>query len=663
MKSRETVVYRSIIALLSGLFIAVSFFAHKSYSAPLLANYFLGTLPSDPDSINKLSRTDLLILSPEQAITNRATIERIRSQNPEIILLAYVSAKSYNQNWKQYPSSVLYGDFKVKDEWWLRDTKGGIVSNWPGLKSVDMNEDWSNYLLNFVKTKIISQGIWDGVMWDEVYDGLATVNGGDLDLNRDGVRDDSAWVNQEWVRRTNYLLEKSRELGVKYILTNGSSIESMQKYINGRMYEDYPTPWEASGAWGAIMTRLEKIIPLNQEPRMYVFNGNTNNTGKKNDFRRMRFGLASSLLVSNVYYSFDYGAKDHSQVWWYDEYDTRLGEPLGDAQSLTNQPRFREGVWRRDFTNGIVLLNTTNVSQEVDLGGEHEKIIGTQDPKVNDGGITSKVALGARDGMIMYKTFKKIENTLVKNGAFLRFYRADGSRARNGFFYFEEGLPGGTKIHEGDLDGDGRTEKIIVTGKKLEIFNSSGERWLSDYPFGGDFKGEMQVAVGGAAGKEVQLVVAPSTGGKVQIYNYHGGVVKSDWYPLGKKYQGGFSVSIGSFDKGKTSKIILGSGRVQSAEVLVFNNALKLEQRFYPYGKNYRGQIALVAGDFNGDVVEDIATVSGSDRKPLVRVFTAKGKKTSEFTISGFFGSQVMTLGAIEVSGEAKQELVVMSDN
>ncbi len=665
MKFWKIFIYRGIISLLLGIFLAMSFFVHKSYSAPLLANYFLGTLPADPISIDNLSKTDLLILSPEQAITNRVTIERIKRQNPQIILLAYVSAKSYNENWKHYPANVLYNDFRVKDEWWLRDTKGGIVSNWPGLKSVDMSEAWSNYLLDFVKTKIISQGIWDGVFWDEVYDGLSTVNGGDIDLDRDGVRDDATLLNQEWVRRTNYLLGLSRaELGVKYILTNGSSIESMQKYINGRMYENFPTPWEANGDWGAIMTRLEKIRFFNQEPRLYVFNSNTNNTGKRNNYRQMRFGLASSLLVNNIYYSFDFGDKDHAQVWWYDEYDAKLGEPVGEARSLANQPRFREGVWRRDYENGIVLLNTTGESQEVDLGGEYEKIIGAQDPKVNDGNIADKARLGARDGMIMYKMFKRVEAVAVKNGSFLRFYRADGSRARNGFFSFEEGLAGGTKIYNGDLDGDGKSEKILVTGNKLEIFNSLGARWLEDRPFGGDFKGEIRLAVGKiAGGKEVQLVVAPATGGKVLIYNYHGEIVKADWYPFGKSYRGGFSPALASFDGGKTNKIILAAVSGRSAEIGVFNSSGKLEQRFYPYGKNYRGGFTIATGDFNGDKAEEIATVQSAAAKPLVRLFTAKGKKLSEFTISGFFGSQAITLGAVEVNNEGRKELVVMSDN
>src|SRR3989338_3356008 len=86
--------YRGVLAILLGVLVVVFATVQPTASAPLLANYYLGTLPSDKESIDRLSLTDVLILSPEQAITNRATIDTIRQRNPKVILLAYVSARS-----------------------------------------------------------------------------------------------------------------------------------------------------------------------------------------------------------------------------------------------------------------------------------------------------------------------------------------------------------------------------------------------------------------------------------------------------------------------------------------------------------------------------------------------------------------------------------------
>jgi hypothetical protein len=295
------------------------------------------------------------------------------------------------------------------------------------------------------------------------------------------MQDKASDADAEWLRRTNYLLSQSRkQLPVKYFVINGTSIPGVQPYVNGRMFENYPTPWEANGSWGGLMTTLAANQKANVAPQLYIFNSNTNNTGNRNDFRNMRFGLTSSLLTNNTYFAFDYGTNDHSQTWEYDEYNVKLGDPIAPPVSRNNEPAFKEtDVWKREYSNGIALVNPTGQSQTVELGAEYEKIIGTQDKKVNDGAITDRVTLGAKDGIVMMKTLEgisSIKNTTFKNGSFLRFFDLKGNRARNGFFAFDKSYQGSATIYQGDLDGDGGEEKVVATGAKLEIFNSNGDR-------------------------------------------------------------------------------------------------------------------------------------------------------------------------------------------
>src|SRR5262249_46484570 len=85
--------------------------------------------------------------------------------------------------------------------------------------------------------------------------------------------------------------------------------------------------------------------------------------------------LGSALLIG-AYAAYDGGDSGHHQRWWYDEYDACgigkgwLGLPLGPAfaagdpattlaqalQTWTNR-ELASTLWRRDFTNGIVLVN------------------------------------------------------------------------------------------------------------------------------------------------------------------------------------------------------------------------------------------------------------------------------------------------------------------
>ena len=103
----------------------------------------------------------------------------------------------------------------------------------------------------------------------------------------------------------------------------------------------------------------------------------------------------------------------------------------------------------------MAVVNSTNKKQTVELGGEYEKIHGTQDPEINDGSIITETAVDGYDGLLLLKTFVTLNDVLFTNGDFARFFRANGERARNGFFIFEEGYDGGDQIIRIDLNGNG----------------------------------------------------------------------------------------------------------------------------------------------------------------------------------------------------------------
>jgi hypothetical protein len=79
-----------------------------------------------------------------------------------------------------------------------------------------------------------------------------------------------------------------------------------------------------------------------------------------------------------------------------------LGYPSNTAQGARQTASWQSGVWRRDFDNGIVLVNPKgNGAQTVSLGGSFTKLIGTQAPTVNDGSTVTSVTLADRDGIIL----------------------------------------------------------------------------------------------------------------------------------------------------------------------------------------------------------------------------------------------------------------------
>jgi hypothetical protein len=60
-------------------------------------------------------------------------------------------------------------------------------------------------------------------------------------------------------------------------------------------------------------------------------------------------------------------------------------------------------VWRRDYERGVVLVNASAAVRAVTLGGTFKRLRGAQAPAVNDGGYGTRVALPARDGLILLR--------------------------------------------------------------------------------------------------------------------------------------------------------------------------------------------------------------------------------------------------------------------
>jgi hypothetical protein len=79
-----------------------------------------------------------------------------------------------------------------------------------------------------------------------------------------------------------------------------------------------------------------------------------------------------------------------------------LGLQAGDV--WFDDVHFQQGatsVWRRDFENGIVLVNPSNTSQQVPLGSPFRRIRGTVDPVVNSGATISTAAVPAADALFL----------------------------------------------------------------------------------------------------------------------------------------------------------------------------------------------------------------------------------------------------------------------
>jgi hypothetical protein len=79
-----------------------------------------------------------------------------------------------------------------------------------------------------------------------------------------------------------------------------------------------------------------------------------------------------------------------------------VGGEAGDV--WIDDAHFQRGVtsiWRRDFQNGIVLVNPAANALTVPLGSTFQRIMGIADPSMNDGTSVTQVAVGASDALFL----------------------------------------------------------------------------------------------------------------------------------------------------------------------------------------------------------------------------------------------------------------------
>jgi len=380
-----------IITLLMASIFIISPVQAKHDDYPKLANYYLKWDINSEDEIKALARWDFVILAPQAEERNPGLVKKLRNYNPEIVILAYVPIQEIgtasatleaNNTWKKFY------DTAQNNNWWLRDGAGQIVSYWPTNQMINVNTPWKDYLPGYIKDTFYSSQLnYDGVFFDNCFDNFSFIRktkGIAADFDRDGLADDDNKADNLWRTNVSYIINKTRALSpTKLVVVNANS-NYYNNLLNGRMMENFPQANE--GSW-ADNEKKYLNNNLGYSPKYFIVNRTTYNVGLATDYASMRFGLTSTLL-GDGYFSFDTGDWSHTNTWWYDEYEVYLGNSLGIIRNvLDNTTEIKTGVYRRDFQNGIVLVNSTASAQTIKLNGEYEAIKGTQDTLTNNGAV------------------------------------------------------------------------------------------------------------------------------------------------------------------------------------------------------------------------------------------------------------------------------------
>lgn len=632
---------------------------------PRLANYFLKWEMTATEA-EELSHWDLLILDMENQENNPELILKIRELNPNIKILAYITSQEIIDSPEDYRNAWLRQELsaKIDQAWYLQDEKGSPVVNWPFTSMLNITERatknnaglrFNQVLPNFIHDRVQSSGLWDGVFYDNIWGDVAWINGGNLDFDNDGGRESSLVANSLWVEGVTKILSLTRELcGDQFIIIGNGRIHwPYQNMLNGMMLEGFPSSWENGGTWAGSMESYGKLGTLNPEPQTAVINIYNKN---QEDYRSLRFGLASALL-GNAYYSFDYDVTNHGQTWWYDEYSVDLGEAQSEAFNLlSDKIDWQAGLWRRNFKNGVAIVNSTDKVQSFSFAKEEfEKIKGIQAPAINNGLKINYLRIDPQDGVILLKKLSAWQGSGFTNGGFLRVFKIDGTQARNGFFSYLSSLPSGSEVLVNDFLNTGEIS-YIFTQKGLLSFRKNGKIIWSLSPFAAGFKGSVSVAAGDINGDgEPEIVVGAGNGGgpQVRVFSFSGESLLN-FFAYDKNFRGGVNVAVGDINGDGKAEIITGAGNGGGPHVRFFNQRGEVLGQFFAYDQNFRGGVSVAAGDVNSNGRAEIIAGAGPGGGPQVRIFNNNGQVISSFFAYNEDFHDGISVGFSKQSGQAE---------
>jgi hypothetical protein len=348
--------------------------------------------------------------------TTEKAVKAIKSYNPNTKVFVYVIPESV-----RYPVPNVWPGLQTKldtERWWLsnsRDIISRILSDYgkdtyvlnlttwgkPDSSGKRMNQWFAEYMVAQVGTPnpSIDGFFTDNVFWKPRRDG---------DWNRDGTIDSQNNVTVQTEYRKGYIqylnalrAKMPGKMQIANVADWGalkSDITEFKGKWDGGIIEavigkDYSVE---NRGWSTMMAEYRKTMgAFVGTPGYAIFHMSGNPT----DYKTFRYGLASCLM-DNAYFAYNDIAKGYSTVPRFDEYNVDLGAAI----SKPSTSAWQQGVYRRDFENGIALVNPKgNGAKTVTLEGDFIAIKGAQAPTVNSGKTLRTVSLGDRDGIILMR--------------------------------------------------------------------------------------------------------------------------------------------------------------------------------------------------------------------------------------------------------------------
>jgi hypothetical protein len=328
----------------------------------------VGSEASFPSPTLTAQRNSYIVLQAWEA--SRAA--ELKAANPNLQVLVYQNLSSMAQGTSfsgLSASGVNYAEANTAHpEWFLLDTGGSRIaeSGYSWLWMADIGNpgyqrQWTGNVL-----KLLASGPWDGVVMDDTN----TTAKYDTDPAAIAKYPTDAAYQTAVRSMLAYAGPRIQAAGKLAIPNIGSWSEYPEvakewlQYVSGGIDEMFAkwstTPGQGYRDASGWQTQIEEIQTTEQMGKRFL----AVTQAAASDTQAIRYGWASVLLGAdgNTAYA---AAANYTGETWSSEYEAQIGEPTSPATRIAG------GAWERTFSGGLVLVNPTTSTVEVNLGGTY----------------------------------------------------------------------------------------------------------------------------------------------------------------------------------------------------------------------------------------------------------------------------------------------------
>lgn len=360
--------------------------------------------------------------------TLNQVIQNIKAQNPNELIFQYIKNNEIDNIQSNGPQAEVWNKLSAM-HWFLypSGTNGAPVpAQYPGATEInntpfthkDSNGyNWNTWFANWAYNNMyLPSPLLDGFVTDNVFATPAVEGDWNLSGTATATSNPNAalWAQQGYVQHfatLRQLMPGKFQIGnvAGWGLPN-SNLTLYQGMLNGGVLEALiGLSWsvESWGGWRTMMSYVSKTMGALAEPKLLIFS----QYGHPSDYQSFRYGFASCLMT-DAYFQFNSlnsdGSENNGSNPWFDEYAWQ-GQ-LGMATASQPTTAWQNGVYRRDFQSGIVLVNPKgNGARTVTLETDYVRLSSTcptcqnQAPAVNSGQTVKTLTLQDRDGILLLR--------------------------------------------------------------------------------------------------------------------------------------------------------------------------------------------------------------------------------------------------------------------